>query len=385
MSAADAQTLEMVRRIERPVPVITANWAVTAALELNEEPVDNVRVYLARHVPLENRMALSRRRQRVEQPTGRRPRVLLADDHRLVLEAVSRILADEFDVVATAADGAEAIDLARRCQPDAIVLDVDMPGLDGFQALRAFEREGLPKIPAVFLSLHDAEEIVDEAFRCGGLGYVLKSRAGRDLAAALDQALAGKRFVPALTTLFRLAPGGVHAMQLHRGPESLIGGLAASFHLALRRGGAVCAIATEAVRRGLEERLRSRGWNVDGPSGAGRYLAIDAGDALKRFMRNGLPDRDQLAEIAAELDQYRRAVAGPTAPLTVFGNMVAALSAAGNADAVIALEREWNVLTDGLPVFTLCGYSTACFHEGVPSLWAGAGTEHAALSHANDV
>jgi hypothetical protein len=86
-------------------------------------------------------------------------------------------------------------------------------------------------------------------------------------------------------------------------------------------------------------------------------------------MRNGLPDPDRLAEIAAELDQYRRAVSeGATSRLTVFGNMVVSLSADGNAPAVIALESLWNRLTHGLPFLTLCGYDSCCFHDGVPNL-----------------
>ena len=77
-----------------------------------------------------------------------------------------------------------------------------------------------------------------------------------------------------------------------------------------------------------------------------RYLVIDAADALNRFMRDGLPDADLLGQIAAELDEYRLAAAeGPASRLMVFGEMVVPLSTAGNAEAVIALERLWNTLT----------------------------------------
>jgi CheY-like chemotaxis protein len=317
---------------------------------------------------------------------GRRPRVFLVDDHRQVLEAVSAMLADDFDVVGVAANGRQALDTACQLDPDVIVLDVDMPGLDGFETLRALKQGGLPSTPAVFLSMHDADEIVDAAFECGGLGYVCKLHLGRDLASALDQALVGRLFVPSLTSLFRLASGGAHAMQVHGGMESFLDGLAAFFDLALRRGDATCMIATEPVRRGLDVRLRARGWHVGGSSGHKRYLVIDAADALNRFMREGLPDRDRLANIAAELDQYRVAVAeGPTSRLAIFGNMVVSLAADGNAKAVVALESLWNTLTHGLPFVTLCGYATSCFHKGVPTLWSDACAEHSLLSHANDV
>lgn len=333
-------------------------------------------------------MAVTRRFARITRPTaGPRPRVLLVDDHRQVRDTVSAMLtADDFDVIGVAADGRQALDTARQVLPDVIVLDVDMPGLDGFQTLRALQQGGLPTAPVVFLSMHDADEIVDEAFRCGGRGYVVKSCVGRDLASALDQALLGHLFVPSLTSLFRLADGGMHAMQLHGGVEPFLDGLAAFFDLALRRGDATCVIATERVREGLGVRLRARGWDVGRSSGHKRYLVIDATDALNRFMRNGLPDADRLAGIAAELDQYRLAVAeGATSRLTVFGNMVVSLSADGNAEAVIALESLWNTLTHGLPFFTLCGYATSCFHNGAPNLWSGACAEHRALSRASDL
>jgi len=107
---------------------------------------------------------------------------------------------------------------------------------------------------------------------------------------------------------------------------------------------------------------------------------------LNRFIREGLSDADLLGKIAAELDQYRLAVAeGPASRLTIFGNMVVPLSTAGNAEAVIALERLWNTLTHGLPFLTLCGYSTSCFHDRLSGLWSETCDEHWAASHATDV
>ena len=312
----------------------------------------------------------------------RRPRVFLVDDHRQVIHTVSAMLSRDFEVVGAATSGAEAVEQAHHVKPDAIVLDVNMPGLDGFQTCRALESSGLAKTPIVFLSMHDSDEIVGEAFRCGGRGYVLKTRVGHDLASALNHALGGRVFVPSLSSLLRLATGATHAMQLHDEVDSLVDDVAAFFDLALRRGDATYVIATREIREGINERLRARGWNVGGSSGHKRYLAVDAADALNRFMRNGLPDPNLLAEIAVELDQYRRAVCdGPGSRLTVFGNMVMALHAAGNTRAMIPLESEWNRVTAGLPILTLCGYGSTCFHDS-PGLWPGACAEHWAVSHA---
>jgi hypothetical protein len=145
--------------------------------------------------------------------------------------------------------------------------------------------------------------------------------------------------VPSLGALLS-ANDGSHAMQLYDGVEPFADGLAAFLDLALRRGDATCVIATPPVRESLRDRLRSRGWDVGGSSGHKRYLAIDAADALNGFMRNGLPDPDRLAEVARELDEYRRAKCeGASSRLSICGNMVVSLLADGNAQAAIAVEN----------------------------------------------
>jgi CheY-like chemotaxis protein len=315
---------------------------------------------------------------------GRKPRVLLVDDHRQFLETLSTTLSADFDVVGVATDGTEAVGKAGQANPDVIVMDVQMPGLDGFATLRALKRGGLAT-PVVFVSLHDADEIVSAAFRCGGRGYVLKQRVGHDLINAVDQVLDGRAFVPSLGMLLSGIDVG-HAMQLYDGAESFADGLAGFFDLALRRGDATCLIANSLIRESVRGSLRARGWDVGGSSGHKRYLEIDAAYALSRFIRNGRPDPDRLAGIASELDEYRRAESrGATSRLTVCGNMVVSLIEEGNAAAAMALERLWNELTRDLPFLTLCGYASSCFQNGVPGLWSGACTEHRALSHAKDV
>ena len=169
---------------------------------------------------------------------GAKPRVLLVDDHPHVVDAVAASLAEEFDVAAVATDGMRALETAFQVNPDVIVLDVSMPGIDGFQTFRALENGG-SRTPVVFLSMYDADVYVSEAFRCGGSGFVLKSQVARDLASALDQALRGRLFVPSLTALYRLAEGGGHAMQVHGDDESFLDGLATLFDLALRLGDAL--------------------------------------------------------------------------------------------------------------------------------------------------
>ena len=316
---------------------------------------------------------------------GPKSRILVVDDHRLILDTVSTFLAQNFEVVGRAADGREALEKSQQLNPDAIVLDLEMPGLDGFQTLRALEQTGKPLPPVVFLSMHDRPEVVSEAFRRGALGYVVKPRVGRDLVTALDQALHGRRFVPSLPPLLNTQES-LHAMQVYENSESFAEALADVYDRALRRGDATCAILTRPVRDRLRDRLRARGWHVDGPSGHRRYLAIDTRDALQRCMRNGELDPDAVAEIARELDEFRRAEsAGAISWLTLGGNIVVDLCDQEKPSAAIALEKCWTSVTASLPFLTICGYSAACFHEGVPGLWGEACHAHGALSHATDV
>jgi two-component system nitrate/nitrite response regulator NarL len=105
----------------------------------------------------------------------RKPRVLLVDDHRRILDLVSAALREDFHVVGLATGGSEALEKAAALEPDVIVMDVEMPGLDGFQTIQALQLRELSPTPVVFLSMHAAPDVISEAFRHGGRGYVLNT------------------------------------------------------------------------------------------------------------------------------------------------------------------------------------------------------------------
>ena len=123
-------------------------------------------------------------------------RVLLADDHTLVRSGLRRILdADPgLEVVAEAADGAEALELVLRQEIDLAVLDISMPKMTGLQATLRI-REQRPEVQVLILSMHDNEEFFFEALRAGAAGYVLKTAAERDLDEACHAALRGEPFL----------------------------------------------------------------------------------------------------------------------------------------------------------------------------------------------
>jgi len=102
-------------------------------------------------------------------------RLLIADDHRLFAEALEAVLSSEarIEVVGRAADGGEAVELARRLEPDVVALDISMPVMDGFEAAAQMERLSRP--PAVLiLTGSNAPEDVDRARRAGAKGYITK-------------------------------------------------------------------------------------------------------------------------------------------------------------------------------------------------------------------
>jgi DNA-binding NarL/FixJ family response regulator len=123
-------------------------------------------------------------------------RILLADDHALVRRGVRLILDNEPDlsVVAEAADGAEAVELARADPPDLAILDIAMPRTTGLQAARELLRLQ-PGLRVLFLTMYDNEQYFFEALRIGAAGYVLKSVADRDLVEACHAAIRDEPFL----------------------------------------------------------------------------------------------------------------------------------------------------------------------------------------------
>jgi len=125
-----------------------------------------------------------------------RTRILLADDHRIVRHGLVLILEQQPDleVVAQAADGAEAVSLALSNEIDLAILDISMPKLTGLQVARRLA-EHRPGVRVLILSMHDNEEFFFEALRAGASGYVLKSAAEEDLVDACRAAMRGEPFL----------------------------------------------------------------------------------------------------------------------------------------------------------------------------------------------
>jgi DNA-binding NarL/FixJ family response regulator len=125
-------------------------------------------------------------------------RVLIADDHTIVREGLRQILeaAGDFEIVGEAADGLEAVQLARKLDFDVALLDISMPGRNGIELVKQIRAER-PRTRFMMLSMHEQPEYAVRAIRAGASGYLTKDSAGRELATALRKIAAGGAYVSA--------------------------------------------------------------------------------------------------------------------------------------------------------------------------------------------
>ena len=128
-------------------------------------------------------------------------RVILSDDHQVIRDGLSAIMssAEDIHVVGTAADGCEALELARKELPDVMVIDINMPNLNGIEATRQIQ-ETLPEIKIVILSMHANKEHVYQALKAGASGYLIKDSSGSEVIEAIRTVVKGKRYLSGAIT-----------------------------------------------------------------------------------------------------------------------------------------------------------------------------------------
>lgn len=127
-----------------------------------------------------------------------RPRIVLADDHGLILEGLRNLLQKDFDVVGTATNGRDLVAEAERQKPDAVLLDVSMPILNGMEAARQIKSRE-PRTKILFVTQKSDRQYVQTALRSGASGYILKQAAINEIGPALREVLSGRYYVsPAL-------------------------------------------------------------------------------------------------------------------------------------------------------------------------------------------
>ena len=144
-----------------------------------------------------------------------KPTVLLADDHKIVLEGLKGLLEDEFEILAAVQDGRELLEKVEQLSPDVIVVDIGMPLLNGIDAVRQIKKSGF-ETKVVFLTMHQDAMYAKEALDAGALGFVLKHSAPSELTRAIEEALKGNTYIsPAIAQ---------ELMQLYKGETDVKGG-----------------------------------------------------------------------------------------------------------------------------------------------------------------
>jgi DNA-binding NarL/FixJ family response regulator len=298
-------------------------------------------------------------------------RVLIADDYKDWRNKVRLLLQTrpENQVIFEVSDGLEAVRKAEELKPDLILLDIALPSLNGIEAARQI-RQLSPDSKIVFLSWDNSLDVIQVALSTGAHGYVYKARARTELLPAVEAVLEGKPFVTSMLKGYRFSDASGakaphrHEVQFYSDDAVFLESFARFIAAALEAGDVAIAIATASHRESLVRRLKERGLDVAAAIEQGTYIPLDVTKTLSTFMGNDMPDSARFFEVAGSLIRSA-AKAGKTEHprVTVCGEGVSILLAAGKADAAIRLEQLWNQLAKIYEIDTFCGYALSSFHS----------------------
>ncbi len=129
----------------------------------------------------------------------KKPRVIMADDHSLILAGLRKLVEMDYEVVATVEDGRALIDMAQKLRPDLILMDISMPLLNGLDAARQLTKL-VPESKLIFLTMHASATYATEVFEAGASGYLLKRSAASELSQAITTVLRGHHYLTPLIT-----------------------------------------------------------------------------------------------------------------------------------------------------------------------------------------
>jgi DNA-binding NarL/FixJ family response regulator len=322
-------------------------------------------------------------------------RILVVDDYEPFRRFLLSKLASGpgLQVIAEVSDGLLAVQKTEEFQPDLILLDIGLPTLNGIEAARRI-RTLSPKTKIIFVSQESSVDIVQETFNAGASGYVVKADAASELLAAVDAVLRGEQFVGGRFAghSFRTARNirldkdlrddefvlpprqGVKSAQGHEvvfytDDKSLIDHVTQLIGGVLRAGNSALVIATKSHQDSFLARLQAYGLDMAAAIERGRYVALDAADALSAIMRNDMPDAVQFRTLLGDcILRAADATQGSSGRVAIFGECVRMLWEQDNAEAAIAFERLGNEqILPRYNVDILCGYSLGSFQDDVGS------------------
>jgi DNA-binding NarL/FixJ family response regulator len=300
--------------------------------------------------------------------------------------------APELHVVDIASDGLAAVQKAEELQPDLILLDIGLPNLNGIEAARRI-RKLSPESKILFVSQESSVDVVREALGTGASGYIVKTDAGRELLKGVSAVLRGELFVGArfsehdfvrdsnvvasqeFRTGSAVAPlqrsteiARNHEVVFYSADAGLLDDLTRFIGAAIEAGNAAVVVATKSHRDSLLPRLEAHGLDIAAAIEQGRYIAVDAADAVSTLIINGMLDPVRYLNLFRDLIvRAADAAKGEQARVVVFGEGVHLLWAQGNAEAAIQAEGLCNQLAKTYDVDILCGYSLGIGQGGMDS------------------
>jgi DNA-binding NarL/FixJ family response regulator len=297
-------------------------------------------------------------------------RILVVDDFKDWRRQVHSLLQarPEWQVIAEASDGSEAVQKAEDLKPDLILLDIGLPKLNGIEAARRI-RQRSPSSKIIFLSQNSDLDFVRAAVGMGALGYVLKTDAGRELLPAVVAVLGGKQFFSTSVKGHQFTDTSAekaahrHEVQFYSDEALLLDTFARFIAVALKSGRAAIVVITESHRDGLVSRLKAQGIDVDATTQQGIYIQLDVNKTLSTFMVNDMPDASQFFPVAGGLiEAAAKAARQERYGVVACGECSPVLWAEGKADAAIRLKQLWDEVGKTFGLDILCGYALSSFH-----------------------
>ena len=280
-------------------------------------------------------------------------RVLVVDDFAPWRQfSCSTLRKAGIKVIGEASDGFEGVQKAKEQQPDLILLDIGLPGLNGMEVGKQV-RKLVPRAKILFVSQETSADLMREALSLGALGYVRKSSAGTELLPAIEAVLAGGRYVP--DDLKRYQVAGSTNSHAHRheilffaDDTVLVDGFAHFVGSALNAGNPAIVLGTESHRESILHRLKEQGVDVDAAIQKGAYISMDAAEDL---------DPERFVEIVRTMIEAASKGRKTRHPRVAFcGERAGRLWAHGKREAAIQLERFCDDLITNYDIDILCGY-----------------------------